>query len=84
MGSFTIHALDPEIDTRLSREAKKKGQSKNQPVKHLLAQGLGLASDGQFAPDYSEFCGLWSSKEAEKFASTQKENSAIDLRDWEA
>ncbi len=82
MSSFTIHAIDPLLDARLSAEAKKKGKNKNQLVKELLACGLGLPQGESFAPDYTEFCGLWSSRDAEEFATTQKENSEVNPLDW--
>lgn len=82
MSSFTIHAIDPFLDARLSAEAKKRGTSKNQLVKELLARSLGLPQGKHLAPDYSEFCGVWSSRDAEEFLASQKDNSEINPLDW--
>jgi len=82
MSSITIHALDHNLDQRLSLEAKRSKKSKNQLVKDLLARSLGMSVDGKYADDYREFCGLWSASEFAAFNASQAENSRVDPADW--
>jgi len=83
MGSFTLHALDDELDYQLSIEAKRQKKSKNQLVKEILARHLGMPDkNGSYEDDYSEFCGLWSAAEAADFNRIQKENNRIDDGEW--
>jgi ABC-type phosphate/phosphonate transport system substrate-binding protein len=84
MSSITIHALDSELDQRLTEEARSRKKSKNQLVKELLARSLGMRVDGRYADDYREFCGLWSAGELAAFNTTQTENSRVDAMDWQS
>lgn len=82
MGSLTIHAIDNDLDLRLSAEAKRNKKSKNQLIKDLLSQSLGMSITGTYADDYREFCGIWTNSEREAFDAYQAENSRIDEGDW--
>jgi hypothetical protein len=82
MGSITIHELDEALDTRLTQESRRAKKSKNQLVKDLLSGSLGLRTDGAFADDYREFCGLWSESEYAAFYAAQEDNSRVDEEDW--
>ena len=82
MPSITIHAIDPELDKRLSEEARRRKTSKNRLVKELLARSLGLPVEGRMPDDYREFCGLWTAEEYAEFAARQADNSRIDPVDW--
>ena len=84
MPSFTIHALDTELDRRLSDEAKRADKSKNRLIQELLAKAMGLSSGSSYADDYSEFCGLWTAEEHRSFTAAQVENNRIDPEDWRA
>ena len=84
MSSITIHALDVDLDLRLTEEAKRNKKSKNKLVKELLAHSLGMASGGSFSDDYREFCGLWNPGERAVFEAVQVENSRVDEADWQA
>lgn len=82
MGSLTIHAIDADLDLRLTDEAKKEKKSKNQLIKDMLAKSLGMPNGGTYADDYREFCGVWTVREREEFDAFQAENSRIDVGDW--
>lgn len=82
MASFTLHALEPALDRRLSEEARREGKSKNQLAKELLARSLGLPVAGGFADDYREFCGLWTEAEYQAFQESQRDNERIDEAEW--
>lgn len=51
MCSITIHAVDSELNARLSAEAKREKKSKNQLIKDLLSRSIGLPSDKSFADE---------------------------------
>ena len=82
MSSFTIHALNKELDLRLTNEARRNKKSKNKLIKEILAKSLGLPVEGRLTDDYREFCGLWALAEREKFNELQKDNSQVDNGDW--
>ncbi|MFW6388027.1 MAG: FitA-like ribbon-helix-helix domain-containing protein [bacterium] len=82
MASITIHSIDDSLKARLDQEAKRRGTSKNQLVKELLSDDLGVRSDSAAENGYSEFCGVWGSEDLEEFAATQRENETSDRSDW--
>ncbi len=82
MGSLTIHSINPELDVRLTEEAKRNKTSKNQLVKDVLAKSLGMPNGGRYADDYREFCRLWTQGEREAFDAFQSDNERIDEGDW--
>ena len=79
MSSITIHALDPELDRRLSAKAKHEGKSKNLLVKECLAKAVGL---GPYDHEYDEFCGVWTSEESAAYMAVTKDHSHIDAEEW--
>jgi len=84
MSSITIHELDSLLDRRLTEEAKRSRKSKNQFIKDSLSRVVGLPSEGRYADDYRDFCGIWSSAEREEFDAFQSENARIDAGDWQS
>jgi len=82
MSSLTIHAIDTDLDLRLTDEARKNKKSKNQLIKDVLAHSLGMPTEGKYADDYREFCGIWSVGERESFDAFQADNSRLDEGDW--
>lgn len=82
MASITIHSIDDSLKARLDEEAKRRGISKNQLVKQLLSDDLGLRSNSSPGSGYSEFCGVWSSADLNEFAAAQRANETPDLTDW--
>lgn len=82
MSSITIHAIDAELDRRLSEEARRRKRSKNALVKDLLARSLGLPSDASDREEYAEFCGLWSDEERRAFEAAGADNERIDEAAW--
>jgi hypothetical protein len=82
MSSITIHAIDAELDRRLSEEARRRKRSKNALVKDLLARSLGLPSDSRESGEYDEFCGLWSDEERRSFEAATADNERIDEAAW--
>ncbi len=82
MSSITIHNIDYTLNERLSREARRRGKSKNALIKEILAREMGLPLDGTYADDYREFAGLWTAEEREEFERDQTENASVDPGDW--
>ena len=82
MSSLTIHDIDVDLDLRLTDEAKRNKKSKNQLIKDVLAHSFGMLTDGTYADDYREFCGIWTVREREAFDAFQADNSRIDEGDW--
>jgi hypothetical protein len=82
MSSITIHDIDKELDSRITKEARRRKISKNRLIKELLAGSVGLPYSAVFADDYSEFCGLWNREELDVFNSAQEKNRQIDDADW--
>lgn len=82
MGSITIHALDADLDQRLSDEARRRKRSKNALVKELLSRSLGLPAEGEDEDEYGEFLGLWIAEESAGFATIIADNEGTDPSDW--
>lgn len=82
MSSFTIHALEPELDARLAERAKLAKVSKNQLIKDVLSRATGLPASSGLPDDYREFCGLWTQEERAAFDAAQADNERVDSRDW--
>ena len=82
MSSITIHDIDSELDSRITKEARKRKISKNRLIKELLAGSVGLPYSAVFADDYNEFCGLWNRNELDEFNSAQETNRQFDTGDW--
>ena len=82
MSSLTIHDIDVDLDLRLTDEAKRNKKSKNQLIKDALAHSVGMTTDGKYADDYREFCGIWTAGERETFDAFQADNSRLDEGDW--
>ena len=82
MGSFTIHSLNPDLDTKLTLEARDKKTSKNNLIKSILAKALGMESGDTYSDDYREFCGLWDDTERALFEAAQQSSETIESGDW--
>ncbi len=82
MSSLTIHSIDAILDERLTEEARNSKKSKNQLIKEILAQSLGMTEAGLYSDDYREFCGVWTAAERETFEASQTGNASIDTEDW--
>ena len=83
MASFTIHEVDSKLNERLAAEARNRKISKNTLVKKILAEYMGLPSNGKYADDYREFAGVWTAEQAEEFEASQKELRKIDVDEWQ-
>lgn len=83
MSSLTIHSIDPTLKAALDREASRRGTSKNQLVKDLLARDLGVSTAAEAHSEYREFCGLWTEEDARDFTRIQESNEHVDLSEWQ-
>lgn len=81
MKSITIHGLDDTLDRLLQEKADQGGTSLNKIIKGLLRQSLGVSKQ-QKKNDFSEFSGIWTQEEFEKFEHSVKDFEKIDRQDW--
>ncbi len=81
MKSITIHGLDDTLAQLISEKARHQGTSLNKTIKTLLRRALGLLEQ-QKKNDFSEFSGIWTQKEFEKFEHSVKDFEKIDRQDW--
>lgn len=81
MKSITIHDLDDTLDRLLQEKADQNGTSLNKIIKGLLRQSLGVSKQ-QKKNDFSEFSGIWTQEEYEKFEHSVKDFEKIDRQDW--
>lgn len=81
MKSITIHDLDDTLDRLLQEKADQNGTSLNKIIKGLLRQSLGVSKQKK-KNDFSEFSGIWTQEEYEKFEHSVKDFEKIDRQDW--
>lgn len=80
--SFTVHDIPPELNARLSKEARARGISKNRFVKEVLAEAVGLPAENGYADEYGEFCGVWTAAETADFEASLRDNRRVEPEDW--
>lgn len=81
MKSITIHNLDDTLARMISEKAEHQGLSLNKTIKTLLRQSLGVSKQ-QRKNNFSEFSGIWTQEEFEKFEYSNKDFEKIDKQDW--
>lgn len=68
MKSITLHEIDEDLEQALVNIAQQEGISLNRLVNRLLREQLGLTNEPiDYRADFAEFCGVWSTEEAEQF-----------------
>lgn len=72
MKSITIHGLDDSLDRIIREKAKIEGTSLNKTIKKLLRKSLGVSGKSTIKSDFSEFLGVWSKQDFEKFEKAAK------------
>ena len=80
MKTLTVRNLPPEVADALEREKRRRGESLNQTVIELLAQGLGVGyprSNG-----LARLAGRWSVDEFREFEDAVADFGAIDPELW--
>ena len=84
MKSITIHGLDDPLNTLIREKARQQQLSLNKTIKKLLEQSLGLTpgNDNNRRDDFSDLCGVWTTKDVEEFTANNQEFNAIDPEDW--
>jgi hypothetical protein len=84
MNTFTIHALGPDIEKKIRAKARRDGKSLNRTFKELLAASVGASSPAARDPgnDFSEFCGIWTKRDADAFNAATADFETVDKADW--
>ena len=82
MKHLTIRNLPPGLAKAMEREKRRRGQSLNQTVLDLLAQGLGLDADGTRSNGLARLAGTWSAQEHRDFEAAIAATEQIDEELW--
>lgn len=84
MTQITLRGMDPEVERKVRRIAKKSGDSLNRVILDMLYQYTGLNKKDKRPPAYSlrKLAGGWSEQDASKFMESIKSCSQIDEEMW--
>ena len=80
MGQITIRDIDPEVDQKIRKIAKDRGQSLNQIIKEIIHKEF---KKSEFpASSLKQLSGGWTRKEAAEFEISIKSCEQIDEDMW--
>ena len=82
MASLTIKKLDPRVLDRLTKQARKKGQSLNSYIKGQLSSLVGLEQGVKTFTDLSHLAGTWTAKQEKEFLKAIEPFEKIDEDLW--
>ena len=85
MTQITLRGLEPEIERKIRRMAKKSGKSLNRVILDMIYQHAGLGRKRKKAPADSlrKLAGGWSEKDALQFSESIKSCEQIDEEMWQ-
>ena len=79
--TISLRNLPPEVEKAIHETSRREGISLNKATLRLLEGSLRKPAKNS---DFEEFCGAWSSEEADSFDASLREMRQIDSSDWEA
>jgi predicted transcriptional regulator len=82
MRQITLRGMDPEVEHKIRRIAKKTGQSLNRVILDMIHQHTGLNKKKPPAASLKELAGGWSDKDAAEFFDAIKPCEQIDEEMW--
>ena len=84
MAQITLRGMDPEIERKVRRMAKKSGNSLNRVILDLIYKNTGLNKKDKrpAANSLRKLAGGWSKKDASKFLESIKSCTQIDEEMW--
>lgn len=84
MAQITLRGMDPEIERKVRRMAKKSGNSLNRVILDLIYKNTGLnkKNKGPAVDSLRKLAGGWSEKDASKFLESIKSCTQIDEEMW--
>ena len=84
MPQITVRGIDPEIESKIRRVAKKSGKSLNRVVLDMIYKSAGFDKKGKRQPADSlrKLAGGWSEKDAREFKESIKLWDQIDEEMW--
>ena len=84
MSQITLRGMEPEVERKVRRMAKKSGYSLNRIILDMIYQYTGLNKRDKKPPADSlrKLAGGWSKKDASKFTESIKSCSQIDEEMW--
>ncbi len=80
MKNLTIRNVSPELAAALEREKRRRGESLNDAVLGLLAQGLGVG--GPRSNGLARQAGTWSEEELQSFEASVAAFESVDDELW--
>ena len=82
MRQITLRGMDPEVEHKIRRIAKKTGQSLNRVILDMIHQHTGLNEKKPLAASLKELAGGWSDEDATEFFDAIKPCEQIDEEMW--
>lgn len=81
MAQITLRGIDPQIERKIRRMAKKSGKSLNRVILDMIYQHTGKSKKAP-ADSLRKFAGGWSEKDALQFLESIKSCEQIDEEMW--
>ena len=78
--TITLRNLPPEVEKAILETSRREGISLNKATLRLLEAQLHRPAKNS---DFEEFCGTWSSAEADAFDAALAAMRQVDPADWE-
>jgi len=84
MKSITIHGLEPDLDAKIRRRARKEQKSLNKTIKELLAESLGIrqANLSGHRDEFMDLFGVWNQADKEEMDALLRDFNVGDQEDW--
>ena len=77
--TISLRNLQPEVEKAILETSRREGISLNKATQRLLEASLRKPTKNS---DFEEFCGAWSSAEADSFDAVLGEMRQVDPSDW--
>ena len=78
--TISLRNLPPEVQQAIEDTSRREGISLNKATIRLLETSLRKPQKNH---DFDEFCGIWSSGEADQFDAALRQMRQVDPSDWE-
>lgn len=80
---YTIRSVPPKLDTKLKKNAVRRGVSLNRYVLEELSNSVGSSlSNVNNDTSFNKYIGKWGSQESKEFDKTLKNIRIIDAKIW--
>ena len=83
MSQITLRGLEPEIERKIRKKAKKSGKSLNRVILYMISQNAGLnRKKNPLSDSLRKLAGGWGEKEASDFFDSIRSCGQIDETIW--